>query len=365
MRKKISVQDEAEIIKMYLEGISQANIAKYFKVSPGVIRDYIRSNGYKSFRESPENIMTYNKFLEVCQPKYEGKFTFPENVENFKLSDKINVKCLVHGDQILSARSLYYSNISCRKCSKYNKLLADTEKVINRLESKNFNNIIFCVECGVIKGDTYIKCKCEKHGLFKSKVKNILSSKNACKKCSADIVSIKNSKDTKHFINKASKVWGDLFDYSESKYINNKTPLKVVCGIHGAFTLSPNSHIEGKTGCPVCTKNNATYGQGWSKSKWITSYKHKICLFYIIKIRGHIKIGITSKTLAERFKRKSFPDYEVILTLGASARFVWEHEAKIKKLYKVHRKDVGRDFVGWTEVYDIKVLDSILKDVKI
>lgn len=45
------------------------------------------------------------------------------------------------------------------------------------------------------------------------------------------------------------------YDYSETKYIDSKTPVTVICKKHGAFTPRPYNFIHGKcTGCPECSK---------------------------------------------------------------------------------------------------------------
>ena len=56
---------------------------------------------------------------------------------------------------------------------------------------------------------------------------------------------------TEEFINKAKKVHGEKYDYSEVKYINSKTKIKIVCTVHGSFLQQPNKHLSGE-GCIQC-----------------------------------------------------------------------------------------------------------------
>jgi hypothetical protein len=44
---------------------------------------------------------------------------------------------------------------------------------------------------------------------------------------------------------------GRGFDYSKAVYISAKTPLEIICPIHGSFWQSPTNHVNGK-GCPKC-----------------------------------------------------------------------------------------------------------------
>ena len=56
---------------------------------------------------------------------------------------------------------------------------------------------------------------------------------------------------TEYFIDRAKKVHGDRYDYSESVYVSNHEKLKIICRIHGVFYTAPSNHYAGK-GCPVC-----------------------------------------------------------------------------------------------------------------
>ena len=56
------------------------------------------------------------------------------------------------------------------------------------------------------------------------------------------------------FIKKARIVHGDRYDYSKVEYINNQTPVEIVCPIHGVFTQRPSNHLRGN-GCPQCGHN--------------------------------------------------------------------------------------------------------------
>lgn len=56
---------------------------------------------------------------------------------------------------------------------------------------------------------------------------------------------------TDEFIAKAILARGHKYDYSKVTYINAKTPVTVICKIHGEFDIIPNNHLS-KSGCPKC-----------------------------------------------------------------------------------------------------------------
>jgi hypothetical protein len=57
---------------------------------------------------------------------------------------------------------------------------------------------------------------------------------------------------TSNFIEKSKNIHGDLFDYKNVEYINNKTNVELICKEHGSFFIRPDSHLSKKYGCPDC-----------------------------------------------------------------------------------------------------------------
>lgn len=56
-----------------------------------------------------------------------------------------------------------------------------------------------------------------------------------------------------NFIEKSIKIYGHIYDYSESVYIDRLTKLKIICPKHGDFFVSPVRHYSGGQ-CPCCPK---------------------------------------------------------------------------------------------------------------
>jgi hypothetical protein len=68
-------------------------------------------------------------------------------------------------------------------------------------------------------------------------------------------VSVISSKlyNTELFIKKAKEIHGDLFNYSETVYVNQGIKVKIICKIHGIFEQFPNNHLAGSK-CSKCRK---------------------------------------------------------------------------------------------------------------
>jgi hypothetical protein len=67
----------------------------------------------------------------------------------------------------------------------------------------------------------------------------------------------------KEFIDKANTIHNSKYDYSKCEYINAKSNISIICPIHGIFEQKANNHLNGK-GCKEC---GLQYGV-WSYSLW-------------------------------------------------------------------------------------------------
>lgn len=60
------------------------------------------------------------------------------------------------------------------------------------------------------------------------------------------------------FIEQATLVHGDKYDYSKAQYKGDKTKIVIICPIHGEFEQIPNNHKSG-SGCPRCLGKHQNY----------------------------------------------------------------------------------------------------------
>ena len=71
---------------------------------------------------------------------------------------------------------------------------------------------------------------------------------------------------TELFIDKAQKVHGNTYDYSQVEYVNARTKVAIICKDHGTYLQTPDNHLR-KRGCPKCA------GKGWSQKDFIEKAK--------------------------------------------------------------------------------------------
>jgi len=100
---------------------------------------------------------------------------------------------------------------------------------------------------------TNVVLECVLHGEFSVSPNNHLKGHGGCPECKRLIIGEKNTKDTSHFISKATEVFGERYDYSSTVYRHSKTPVAVGCRDHGDFLIVPTDHLKGG-GCPECYK---------------------------------------------------------------------------------------------------------------
>lgn len=97
--------------------------------------------------------------------------------------------------------------------------------------------------------------RCLKHGLIKKIAPDSALQGCGLKECcGVEALSIANTKDIEYFINRATKKYGDYYDYSKSIYVDQHTPLTITCPKHGDFQQTPSIHTSPRAkGCPKCT----------------------------------------------------------------------------------------------------------------
>lgn len=80
-------------------------------------------------------------------------------------------------------------------------------------------------------------------------------------------------KSMEGFIQKSMSVHGDRYDYSNSVYVNVRTPLTIICPIHGEFMQAPTKHYKG-AGCQRCGALQCSITKTKSTAQFIEEAQH-------------------------------------------------------------------------------------------
>lgn len=93
---------------------------------------------------------------------------------------------------------------------------------------------------------------CKEHGEFYQTPTNHLSG-YGCLKCTWKYKRGKYRLTTlETFLTQAKEIHGNKYDYSKVDWKNTRTPITIICAIHGEFTQVPQNHIRLKCGCRKC-----------------------------------------------------------------------------------------------------------------
>lgn len=265
-----------------------------------------------------------------------------------------------------------------------------------------YNNTIY------VNSHTKVAVTCTKHGDFYLKPNNHLSGKQGCPKCAILKTTSKKVMDIKEFKARISVIYKGTMDTSNVTYVNNRTPVTVTHNCGHTYSTTPNTLLKGST-CPKCAIDNLqkTNLDKQNKTKQAISklqdyevlgnyvsakvpieVKH-VCgttfsvtpdnllrkhpcpgcanfgfnpfkpaiLYYLSINNGKVyKIGITNRTVEERFKAIQ-ADITVIHTwkfkLGAKA---YSKEQEILKLFKEYRiSDSTIISSGFTELFNTDI----------
>lgn len=73
---------------------------------------------------------------------------------------------------------------------------------------------------------------------------------------------------SKLFLEKATKLHNNKYDYSKVIYIKAQSKVVIICPLHGEFFLKPNAHLNGQ-GCPECAKMSMAIKQSYDNNTFI------------------------------------------------------------------------------------------------
>lgn len=189
---------------------------------------------------------------------------------------------------------------------------------------------------------------CPEHGSF-WQTPNKHQQGRICPKCANKTRGRFPKQTTEDFIIKANKVHAFKYIYDKTIYVKNHEQVIITCPVHGDFLQSPANHKAGQ-GCPSCK---------------IPGYKPYLpgLLYYICIDGKYYKIGITNRSIQERFSNADLKRIRVVQTWkyadGKECYIQEQQYIKQFKKYIFSGPDL-LDSVKTTEIFtqDILQLDN-------
>jgi hypothetical protein len=134
---------------------------------------------------------------------------------------------------------------------KYNQ--SSTEEFIKKAKKVHGNKYEYD-KVNYVQARKPVIVTCPEHGDFPITPDNLLRNKG-CKECGNIARAKSQSSNTEEFVSKSKQIHGNKYDYSKVEYINNTTPVEIICPIHKSFFQSPQNHLANK-GCAKCNESH-------------------------------------------------------------------------------------------------------------
>ena len=201
---------------------------------------------------------------------------------------------------------------------------------------------------------------CPIHGGFWQIPDSHLSGKE-CKLCGTHVAKMKNRMKQHEFIEKATIAHNGKYDYSEVKYENTDTKVKIICPEHGEFWQTPHHHLNG-IGCPKCGANNISENKLFTILK--ENFKDAIQQYSppFLKENGHkqfIDIFIPSKNVGIEYQGRQH--FTAISKFGGKKEFELTKQRDEKKYLKSKENGMLDTIPSYeSKTYEItyKILDG-------
>lgn len=194
---------------------------------------------------------TSEEFIHKSKLIHGDKYDYSK-VEYINNITKVKIICPKHGIFYQTPKG-HLRGRKCAKCSKSFPLT--TEMFVEKSYKIHGNKYDY-------SGVKYISSKikvciiCKKHGVFNQRPNDHLMG-CGCPKCANVCLS-----NTEEFVKKARKLYGNAYNYTKVKYINNKENIIIICPKHGEFIQMPNNHLMGHK-CPKCSGSVSNMSQEW------------------------------------------------------------------------------------------------------
>ena len=154
-----------------------------------------------------------------------------------------------------------------------------------------------------------IEILCHKHGYFLQRASAHYCQKQGCPHCAKEHLWDKRKDEritTEKFIERATSLWGDKYNYDFVDCNNARDTIKIICRKHGVFEKQVWNHLNGQ-GCPICAKETFSQKKRLGREEIIRRCNevHKNKYIYSLvtaeKVTDKIKIICPEHGLFEQF----------------------------------------------------------------
>jgi very-short-patch-repair endonuclease len=230
-----------------------------------LIHSHFRGNGgcKECHKNKSKNNMSFTteEFIKKATQIHDCKYDYSQ-VNYINSETHVVITCISCNYSFNIIPNNHFRGRGCKKCA--NKLKSDKKRKTKEqfvLQSNSIHKDKYDVPIydysfvEYITNNKKVNIICKTHGTFEQTPSSHLQGKG-CKKCAINDRSKKQTFTKEEFIQKATQIHGDKYNYSKVNYINSQNHIIVICNIcDNYFTQAPNSHLQG-CGCNKCAHNN-------------------------------------------------------------------------------------------------------------
>lgn len=215
---------------------------------------------------------TTDSYIERCEYIHNNKYDYTL-VEYNGSSSSIKITCKEHG--VFEQRAFsHLQGQGCSKC-KFNEKKKGLDDFILKSNITHSDKYDYSLVHFKTRKDK-VKIICKEHGIFEQRAADHIRG-NGCANCYFN----SNIKDNLYFIEKASKIHNNKYEYV-AIYEKAHSLIDIECKKHGIFKQKANAHLNGQ-GCPKC---NTSKGENIIESiliekgiNYIKGYKFDDCKY--------------------------------------------------------------------------------------
>lgn len=285
--------------------------------------------------------LTNDEFIARCKKIHGNKYDY-SLVHYNGAKEKVKIICPVHGIFEQIPRVHDHQESGCYTCH-HN---GTQENFI--LKSKIVHKDKYDYSLVKYKNNREkVKIVCKQHGVFLQSPNKHLAGQD-CPKCSKSY-----NPTTSEFIEKATLIHGQQYDYTKTKYVTSEQKIIIICKKHGEFLQTPLAHLRG-SGCKKCKQSKGENAiEKWLIENKVLYAKQKTFLNCRYKNVLHFDFYLK--------------DYNICIEFDGSQHiFGWWKKNSKEKLEDTKRKDTIKNlYCINNDIRLIRIPHTNMKDIPI
>lgn len=228
--------------------------------------------------------LTTQEFIEKAKQIHGDRYNYSQ-VAYINSKMKVKIICPEHGEFWQLPKDHINKGANCPVCGAIsrakNQRKSTTIQFIEkakRIHNGKYNYF----KTQYINAKTKVIITCPIHGDFVQTPNNHLNGQG-CPQCSLEQQIKEQSMSQQEFIDRASSVHCNKYDYSKTQYANTREKIIITCPEHGDFIQLARNHLKG-CGCPKCSYSN---GEKFIR-KFLEDQKILYSSQYVIPISSNI-----------------------------------------------------------------------------